>query len=142
MSAKEYLQQIHRLDSEIRQHKRRIIELENEIGGLKAIDYSADRIQSTPQDRMPGGIARLVELQNELMGEVVLLQEKKRRITAEIGMIKDGSARKEDEAHVLVLRYINCLDWKTIGDEMSLTERRVQQIHGHALEDFRKLNLF
>lgn len=136
MSAKEYLQQIHRLDIEIKQHRRRIIELENEIGGLKAIDYSADRIQSTPQDRMPGGIARLIELQNEISHEMVVLQERKKRITSEINSLKN-----EQEAALLVFRYVDCLPWENIANEMHVSIRRVFQIHGDALDDFRKLNL-
>lgn len=137
MSAKEYLQQIRRLDTEIKQHKRRIEELENEIRGLKAIDYSSDKVQSTPQDRMAAGVARLVELQNETTQEMILLQERKKRISSEINLLKN-----EQEASLLVFRYVDCLAWENIAVEMHISIRRVFQIHGTALNEFRKLNLF
>jgi hypothetical protein len=57
MTAKDYLSQVYKLSREIESNKRRIAELESEIGGLRAINYSGDKVQSSPVDALAEGIA-------------------------------------------------------------------------------------
>jgi hypothetical protein len=137
MTAKEYLQQIHRLSEEIRCNRRRISEIESDISGLKAIDYSGDKVGgSGDPDQMASKIARLVDLEQRIADETVELQEKKGKIIKEIRQLKDARY-----VTLLTTRYVNCDMWERIAVDMHLTIRRVYQMHGEALKAFEKQNM-
>ena len=89
MSAKEYLMQIRRLSDLIASNKRRIEELELNNEGIRAIDYSGDKVQASSNDAMADSIARLVDLQQDVITQTVELQEKKAMIIGEIRRIDD-----------------------------------------------------
>lgn len=133
MTAKEYLSQVYKLSREIESNKRRIAELESEIGGLRAIDYSGDKVQSSPVDSLSEGIARLDEIQRRLITDTVKLQRDKGRILEEIRSLPDTRC-----IEVLTLRYVDCKRWGKIEKEMHESRRTIFRIHGDALELFRK----
>ncbi|MBE6003749.1 MAG: hypothetical protein E7232_06635 [Lachnospiraceae bacterium] len=137
MSAKEYLSQIYLLDAEIKQNKKRIAELDSDIGRLKAIDYSGDKVQSSgDKDTLTDGVSKLLDLQRKVAKEMIELQFKKQKITSEIRQLP-----KADHVTLLTMRYVNCERWERIATDMNLTMRRVLQIHGNALSIFEKINM-
>ena len=138
MSAKEYLSQIYLLDAEIKQNKRRLAELDSDIGQLKAIDYSGDKIQNSGQsDTITDGVSKLIDLQSKVTKEMIELQSRKQKITSEIRQLP-----KPDYVTLLTMRYVNCERWERIACDMNLTLRWVYKIHGNALKEFEKLNAF
>ena len=52
MTTKQYLQQIYRLYAQIKQRQEQLDELKAAAAGFRAIDYSADKVQSSPTHRM------------------------------------------------------------------------------------------
>lgn len=137
MSAKEYLSQIYLLDAEIKQNKKRIAELDSDIGRLKAIDYSGDKVQSSgDKDTLTDGVSKLLDLQRKVAREMIELQFKKQKITSEIRQLP-----KADHVTLLTMRYVNCERWERIAADMNLTIRWVYQIHGNALKAFEKMNM-
>ena len=135
MTTKEYLQQIHRLSEEIRCNRRRISEIESDISGLKAIDYSGDKVGgSSDPDQIASKVARLVDLEQRVAGETVELQEKKDTIIKEIRSMSDTRY-----ITLLTMRYVECERWERIAVDMNLTIRWVYQMHGSALKAFEDL---
>ncbi len=135
MTVKEYLQQIHRLSEEIRCNRRRISEIESDISGLKAIDYSGDKVGgSGDPDQMASKVARLVDLEQRIADETVELQETKDTI---IGEIRSMSNTKY--VTLLTMRYVECERWERIAVDMNLTMRWVYQMHGNALKAFEEI---
>ncbi|MGN8818565.1 hypothetical protein ACTNEN_09625 [Oribacterium sp. HCP28S3_H8] len=134
MTAKEYLSQVYKLSREIESNKRRIAELESEIGGLRAIDYSGDKVQSSPVDSLSEGIARLDEMQRRLITDTVKLQRDKGRILEEIRSLPDTRY-----IEILTLRYVDCERWETIASNMHESIRHIFRIHGDALVAFSKM---
>ena len=136
MSAKEYLMQIRRLSDLIASNKRRIEELELNIGGIRAIDYSGDKVQASPNDAMADSIARLVDLQQDVITQTVELQEKKNKILQEIRQIPDT-----DCVDILTYRYVDCDRWEDVEEKMGRTVRQLHRIQKRAYEEFEKLSI-
>lgn len=137
MTAKEYLSQIHRLDEEIKANKRRIRELSADIGGVRAIDYSGDKVSgSNDADPMASQIAKLIDMEGRVRAETIELQEKKDKIIREIRQLEDVRY-----VTLLTMRYVHCDRWEQIAVDMHLTIRWVYQMHGEALKAFEKLNM-
>ena len=137
MTAKEYLMQIHRLDEEIKVNQRRIAELQNSIGGLKAIDYSGDKVNGSHEsDPMSSRVAKLIDLEKRVSAELVELQIKKNEMISEIRRLNDTRY-----VTLLTMRYVDWLPWENISETMKLTLRHVFRIHGDALNAFKELNM-
>lgn len=137
MTAKEYLMQIHLLNEEIKANRRRMRELESDIGGVRAIDYSGDKVSgSNESDPMASNIARLVDLEKKIGDETVELQEMKDKIIGEIRQLDDARY-----VTLLTMRYVHCDRWEQIAVDMHLTIRWVYQMHGEALRAFEKSNM-
>ena len=135
MSAKEYLMQIRRLSDLIASNKRRIEELELNIGGIRAIDYYGDKVQASPNDVMADSIARLVDLQQDVIAQTVDLQNKKDAMMSKIRRLDDLRY-----VNLLTYRYIDCLRWEQIAVNMNETMRHIFRIHGKALAEFERAN--
>ncbi len=135
-SVKEYLMQIPLLDAEIKQDRIRIDELKLETRRLKSMDCSRSKVQSGLSDSVSGGVTKLADLQNKLIGEVTQLQAQKDVITRQIRKLKDRRY-----VTLLTLRYVNCARWEEIAVDMGESMRHVFRMHGDALEEFRKLGV-
>lgn len=131
MKAKEYLSQVYYLSEELRQNQTRLEELETEIGGLKAIDYSGVKVQTSPKDKLVECIDKLSEIYGDIMDETVKLQLMKRRVQNEINSLEDPSY-----IGVLSRRYIEEKKWELIAVEMGYGIRWVHRLHGMALQAF------
>lgn len=133
MTAKEYLKQIRLLDSRIRMKKEQLDELQASIVFLRGIAYDADRVQSSPEDNMSASIARLVELENEIIRDTTELSVKKNKIIGEIQQLDDAQLEK-----LLHMRYIQFLTFENIADEMNIDIRWVYYMHKKSLKTFQK----
>lgn len=136
VNAKEYLMQIRRLDDQIKSNRRRIEELESDIAGIRAIDYSGVRVQSTKGDALADSVARLYDMKCELAVQTVELQEKKNKILQEIRQIPDT-----DCVDLLTYRYVDCDRWEDVEAKMNRTVRQLHRIQKRAYEEFEKLSI-
>ena len=73
-------------------------------------------------------VAKLVELDRQLGGEIMELCKLKREINECIGRVEDMRYRR-----LLELRYRNYMRWDDIADEMGYDVRQIYRIHGEAL---------
>ena len=136
MTAKAYLQQIYRLKIKIEQKAQQLEELKASASGFKAIDYSADKVQTSPSDRMADVVGRFADLEetiNHLIGEYLY---KKDFIIMQIQLLED--TRYVD---LLYRRYVLFMPFRTIAKELNYDYKYCCRLHGKALRAFEKTYL-
>ena len=96
-----------------------------------AIRYDVDRVQTSPVDKIAEAMGSIDEAQRKLME----LDQRRRR---EQERIRELCARctdlDEQERYVIIKRYLYREKWDTVAYWMDLTDRRIFQIHGSALD--------
>ena len=132
MTAKEYLMQIRHIALRVRR-------IQNELEQLRA-DAASVSVNLDGMPRVTGNTDRLAilaikmaEYNTELQEELnALLDEKVRAIR----MIKTLPPKQQT---VLIEYYIHVKKWEQIAEEMSISVRHCQRLHGNALYNFDKL---
>lgn len=133
MKAKEYLQQLQRLDTIINQKIKELDDLRLKSRSIGSIDYSRERVQTSPSGNAPfvGLIERINDLNAEINAEIDAFVDEKHRIINQIQGLKNIN-------HIALLykRYVEFKKFETIADEMNFTYQYVLNMHGYALKDF------
>ena len=96
-----------------------------------AIRYDTPRVQSSPSDRMCEIMGEVDELDQEIEDLRELLRETRQQV-AEV------SRRELDEqaCRVIILRYIDGLQWRDVAAAVHKSERTVFRIHKDATDIF------
>lgn len=144
MTAKEYLQQIRKQDIKIGQRitqlermKSRLAQMEAYAYATGSIDYSKDKVQSSPSSG------------NERVEEKVDYEKQVKQFAESVRkMIRDGEALRdkiiteiqslENAVYVDILyrRYVDCHSFERIACDMSYTYQYTLNLHGEALKAF------
>lgn len=127
--AKEYLQQIKKLDVHIDS-------LLEQVAHLKAMSLKITTTLrqdvssgSGSQDKIGDAIAKIIDLENEINQNIDEYVDKKREICAVIEKVENP-----DQAALLHKRYLLYEPWEQIAIELHCTYRNVCYIHGRALQ--------
>ncbi len=137
MTTKQYLQQIYQIHRKVKrlQAQREQIRAELYSIGSPSGKMDADKVQtSTSGDSMLRLIAKVDELEREIVEEVDELLEKQHRITREIEQIPNNRQRD-----ILFRRYVLFQKWERIAVDLDVTVRYVYQVHGDAMKSFAKI---
>lgn len=96
-----------------------------------AIRYDKDKVQTSPTDRMADVMGDIDEAQRKLTE----LEARRMREQIEISEMCDKCEDLIDqEKYVIVKRYMHMYNWNDIADILDLSDRRIFQLHGSALE--------
>ena len=96
-----------------------------------AIRYDKDKVQTSPTDRMADVMSDIDEAQRKLTE----LETRRMREQIEIREMCDKCEDLiEQEKYVIVKRYMYMYKWDYIADILDLSDRRIFQLHGSALE--------
>ena len=136
MTAKEYLQQIYVCNRRMKriQETREQLRIDMYSIGSPMGNMSSDRVQtSTSGDKFGRMIARVDKLERDLVKEHGRMLALKDKIIRQIEAMDN-----EQQRSVLYNRYVLLQSWETIAEDMNYTTRRIYQIHGEALLEFRK----
>ena len=136
MTAKQYLQQIYRLKVKVRHRQEQLDALKASASGFRAIDYSADKVQSSPHDRMADVVGKYADLEaeiNRLIDEYVFKQN---YIIKQIEGIQNPML-----ADILYARYVLCEPLTKIAKDLNYDYKYCCRLHGCALRSFAKLYL-
>lgn len=136
MNAKEYLQQAQRLDTRIRfdlkelEHWR---ELSGRIsgGGLEPRYGYAPRQSIDPP--FVKCLDKVIDLEQKIKGEISALVDMKSEILEKIHTLDNV-----DQQSVLEFRYLSCMTWEQIAEEMRYSPRWIYKLHGMALKELDK----
>lgn len=134
MDAKQYLRQIRVMETRISIRQRQIRDLRKSMSYLKSMDYSADRVQTSPDGSgFTNEAIRLADLEMEAEKQIYECETLRAQIIAQIeGM--------EDRRYVDILSgvYIHRKDLMDLADDMHYDYYWVCHLHGEALGAFQE----
>ena len=135
MKAKEYLQQLKRLDTVINQKIKELGDLRSMSTGVGGFDYSKERVQSSPSGDAPFVklIGRIIDLEEEINAEIDAFVDKKHEIINQIQALKDDKF-----IDLLYKRYVEYKRLEVISVEMNYTYQYTKELHGYALQEFER----
>ena len=132
MMPKEYLRQLRVFSIKIQQKK-------DELEGLKAAaenvsaGIDSERVQTSPKDRMPDDVSRIVDLESEIHKDIQELLILKNKIINEIQGLSNPVY-----IEILYKRYVEYKQFEEIAIEINYSYRQVLRIHGFALQEFKR----
>ena len=140
MTAKEYLEEIHKFRREIHALQLSIEELTVQIEGLKAIDYSKVRVQTSPVNMLEELAGKLLDAKEEYARQILLCHREIRQRVKQIRVLRG------DYAAVLLQRYVETdpdglpLTWRRIASNLHRSVSSVMHIHSRALTEFNRVH--
>ena len=129
---KEYLRQLRTLTIKTYQ---KMAELESLKAAAENVSASIDseRVQTSPKDRMPADISRIVDLESEIHKDIQELLILKNKIINEIQGLSNPVY-----IEILYKRYVEYKQFEEIAIEINYSYRQVLRIHGFALQEFKR----
>jgi hypothetical protein len=133
VKAKEYLQQLQRLDTVINQKIKEVQDLRLQARSTGGIDYSKGRVQSSPSGdaTFVKPICRIVDLEAKINAEIDNFIGRKHKIINQIQGLKNS-----DYIALLFKRYVEFKKFEVISAEMGFTYQYVIEMHRYALKEF------
>lgn len=137
MTAKEYLQQIKKLDNQIKNKKLEKEAVWNSMKGCSAINYdpkigvSGTMNTKSPQERYYPLFERY---EKEIEVDIARLVKLKKEVIAVIDQLEDA-----DEVNLLYMRYIQYMKWEDIAKKMNLSYQHTHRVHARALNNINSI---
>lgn len=132
LSAREYLEQLEVLDTNINQDLERLSDMKTNASCSGAIDYSKDRVQtSLLGDKLSNDVARYVDFEEQINAEIDRFVDAKEQIIQEI-----RDLRVKNYIQVLFKVYVQFKSIKVAATEMGMSYQYVREIHKKALKAF------
>lgn len=133
MKAKEYLQQLQRLDTMINQKIKELGDLRLMSQSVGGIDYSEDRVQSSPSGDAPfvKPVLRMIELEQEINAEIDRFVDEKHEIINQIQALQNPK-----HIDILYKHYVEFKRLEIVAVEMNFTYQYIVELHGTALKEF------
>lgn len=132
MRAKDYLSQIHKIDVKIGQRISELNQMRERLAILQGIDYSKDRIQSTPTSGNKQ-IEDIVDYETDILNMIQEETSLKHRIIGEIQMLDNPIY-----VDLLFRRYVEFTSFERVACDMGYAYNYVCTLHGKALNEFEK----
>lgn len=133
MKAKEYLQQLQRLDTMINQKIKELGDLRLMSQSVGGIDYSEERVQSSPSGDAPfvKPVLRMIELEQEINAEIDRFVDEKHEIINQIQALQNPK-----HIDILYKHYVEFKRLEIVAVEMNFTYQYIVELHGTALKEF------
>lgn len=134
MTSKEYLRQVRKIDTIVRNKKETLESLEAKIG-IQGVNFESDGSFPATRNvnRTSEMIMRIIELKDEINRDIANLLGIKREVMRVI-----DSLNNPDEINLLYLRYIQYMKWEDIAVEMNYSYPHIHRIHASALKNLEK----
>lgn len=133
MSAKEYLKQIKRDREYIRQLRIRKKNLGIDYNAISGLDYSMDRVQSTPKNTLEEQGWKLLERMQTIDKEI-----EKTSVSVDKKLEQIQQVENSVFSQVLFMRYSEYKDLQQIADDLNYNYDYVRRVHGEALAALEK----
>lgn len=133
MKAKDYLLQVRRINKLIELKQNEINKL-NLYLGVKAVNYEAERVQSSNTTDRADLICKIVDFEIELKEYIKQLIDLKKEIMQTIDKLDDADLIK-----LLYLRYFDFKTWEEIAITMNYSYRWILKLHGISLQKIEKI---
>ena len=136
MKAKEYLNQIRLMDIAIGNYITELEQMRERISLVTGIDYSKDRIQSSPESGNKQ-IEELVDFENMVLDKIKAETDLRHRIIEQIQTLTSPTY-----VEILSRRYVDCNSFEKIAYDMGYAYNYVCTLHGEALKEFEDIVSF
>lgn len=131
LSARKYLEQLQEIDISINQELERLAEMKSGAGGVGAIDYSKDRVQTSPVNALEKRVCNYIDFEERLNSHIDKFVDAKERIISEI--------RGLHHKHYINILYKIYVQFKSIREaagEMKISYSYAVELHKKALKAF------
>ena len=135
LTAKQYLDQLRVIDTKINKKMEELADLMTAATSTGAIDYSKDRVQTSPQNAQENRICKYVDLDAEINREIDEFVDIKHRVTKEIQELNVDYYIK-----ILFKVYVQYKTVKDAANEIGLSYQYVRDLHKKALKAFEELH--
>lgn len=135
LSARKYLEQLQEIDISINQELERLEEMKSGAGGVGAIDYSKDRVQTSPVNALERRVCNYIQFEKRINGEIEQFSDAKEQIIREIREL-----HHRNYVQVLFKVYVQYKSFKQVADEMNVSYKYVCKLHHDALRRFSELH--
>mgnify|MGYP001028919184 CR=1 FL=1 len=135
MKAKEYLQQLQKLDIIIHQKLQELDELKK-LQSIRAIDYTMEKVQSSRQNgaTFENVLIKIIDMENEINDEIDRFIDMKHNIINQIQSLESYIF-----IELLYKRYVEYKSLEMIGKEMEYSYQHIRRLHISSLKEFQKL---
>lgn len=136
MTAKEYLQQVYKINQKIKRLTKRRDDIRADMFsiGSPAGHMDTDRVQtSLSGDKMLNLIAKVDALERDILEEISQLTDTKNTICRQIERVRD-----ERYKNILFQRYVLLKSWEAIAVDLDYHIKWVYKLHGEALQAFKR----
>lgn len=127
-SAKDFLHQVKLLDVQIDSRIRDLYHLKDMVCKITATLSPVPASGSGNPDKLSDAVAKIVDLQEEINGDIDRFVDLKKNIMELLEGLKDA-----DQFNVIHKRYFEYMTWEEIACAMHMSYRNVCYIHGKAL---------
>lgn len=135
MTAKEYLEQVIKIDERIKSIDDKIKEQRLRINTLSATDYSKNIVQSSGISDISDLIVGMEEHINKLTQEKNRLQILKEDITDTINKVHNNLL-----ASLLIHRYLLNEKWEAVAENINMSKEMTRkELHGQALNEINEI---
>ena len=132
LSAKKYLEQLQTFDIYISQDLERLDDMKINACNIKSIDYSAERVQTSPSgDSLCRQVTNYVTLNEKINAEIDHFVDAKEQIISEIRGLRD-----KNYIQVLYKVYVQFKTVKQASKEMKKSYNYTVELHNKALAAF------
>lgn len=122
------------LEQKIRRAEIELEEFYSLIGGLTAIRYDKDRVQTSLEDVLSKNMAQLDEMQrrlNELRSQVPVVMES---VTGLINKLEDEKGKT-----ILYYRFISNVKFDVIANKMGYSRQNIYRIYGESIKNLERI---
>lgn len=134
MNAKSFLQQAHRTEQRVNSRLRRLSMLHSLATQVTSWLGGESVSGSGNPQRMEDTIAKIVDLERSINGEIDRLVDQKRAVMDTIEQVGNP-----DQQLILEYRYLDYKSWPEIAEELGFSPRWVQELHERALASIEKI---
>lgn len=132
MTAKEYLQEIKKMDISIDQMQAEFDLLKKGRTYIGGMDYSADRVQTSPNGSGFTKLSdKLYDMQKEINEEIDRFNDMRHKRICQIQKLS-----KTEYVDILFRRYVQYQSFEVISADMGFSYNYVCNLHGEALKEF------
>lgn len=135
MTTKTYLQQLRKYQRMIDNKSSEVYKLRQMANGVSVMPQVI-RVQTSPDpDRIGNIVAKIVDLEKEIDEIVDKYIDKRNVIVSQIDNLGDDDENTEN-IDVLTCRFVNCMDFDEIPDEVHMSRRKMFYVYSRALSAF------
>lgn len=135
LTARQYLTQLQELDTNINQDLERLDDMKTNACSTGAIDYSAERVQTSPSgDSLCKAVTNYVAFNEQINREIDSFSDAKEQIIKQIRGLHDARY-----SQVLFKVYVQFKTLKVASGEMGMSYQYVRNLHSAALTRFEEI---